>query len=92
MVLWVSGHKGILGSELADAEAKTTANTTTDPLPRPIAISLICRTTIYPPPPDCNAIYNLAYAVLLAHFRAGHTPLLKAHANVFDPSAAPLYE
>ncbi len=29
-------------------------------------------------------------AVLLARLRAGHTPLLKAYANLLDPSADPL--
>ncbi len=38
---------------------------------------------------DCMAISNRANAVLLARLRAGHTPLLKAYANVLDPSAGP---
>ncbi len=33
---------------------------------------------------------NQADAVLLARLRAGHTPLLKAYANLLDPSADPL--
>ncbi len=36
------------------------------------------------------ATSNRADAVLLAHPRAGHTPLLKAYANLLDPSADPL--
>ncbi len=47
------GHKGILGNELADTEAKAAASTTSDP-PRPIsyasARSLIRRTLTDPPP------------------------------------------
>ncbi len=33
---------------------------------------------------------NRRDAVLLALIRAGHTPLLKAYANLLDPSADPL--
>ncbi len=33
------------------------------------------------------AISNRADAVLLVHIRAGHIPLLKAFANLLDPSA-----
>ncbi len=39
---------------------------------------------------DCMATSHRADAVLLAHLRAGHTPLLKAYANLLDPSADPL--
>ncbi len=39
---------------------------------------------------DCMATSNRADAVLLACLRAGHTPLLKAYANLLDPSADPL--
>ncbi len=35
---------------------------------------------------DCMAIGNRADAVLLARLRAGHTPLLKAYANLLDLS------
>ncbi len=33
------------------------------------------------------ATSSRAYAVFLAHLRAGHTPLLKVYANLLDPSA-----
>ncbi len=36
------------------------------------------------------AINNRVDVFLLAHLRAGHTPLLKAYANFLDPSADPL--
>ncbi len=36
------------------------------------------------------ATSNRADAVLLARLRAGHTPLLKAYADLLDPSADPL--
>ncbi len=36
------------------------------------------------------ATSSRADAVLLARLRAGHTPLLKAYANLLDPSADPL--
>ncbi len=39
---------------------------------------------------DCTATSSRADAVLLARLRAGHTPLLKAYANLLDPSADPL--
>ncbi len=39
---------------------------------------------------DCMATTNRADAILLARLRAGHTPLMKAYANLFDPSADPL--
>ncbi len=39
---------------------------------------------------DCKAISNRADAILLARLRAGHTSLLKAYANLLDPSADPL--
>ncbi len=38
---------------------------------------------------DCMVTSNRADAVLLARPRAGHTPLLKAYANLLDPSADP---
>ncbi len=37
------------------------------------------------------AINNRVDAVPLVRLRAGHTPLLKAYANLLDPSAAPHY-
>ncbi len=40
---------------------------------------------------ECMATSNRADAVLLARLRAGHTPLLKADANLLDPSADPLH-
>ncbi len=40
---------------------------------------------------DCTATSNRADAVLLARLRSGHTQLLKAYANLLDPSADPLY-
>ncbi len=39
---------------------------------------------------DYKAISNRADAILLARLRAGHTPLLKAYANLLDSSADPL--
>ncbi len=69
------------------------------------ARSLIRRTFTDPPPTnpktvevyggfswskDCMATSNRADAVLLARLRAGFTPLLKAYANLLDPSADPL--
>ncbi len=39
---------------------------------------------------DCMANCNRADAVLIARLRAGHTPLLKAYANLLDSSADPL--
>ncbi len=69
------------------------------------ARSLIRRTLIDPPPAtsrtaevyggfswskDCMATSNRADAVLLARLRTGHTPLLKAYANLLDPFADPL--
>ncbi len=67
--------------------------------------SLIRRTLTDPPPTnlrtvevsggffwsmDCMATSNRVGAVLLVRLRAGHTPLLKAYANLLDPSADPL--
>ncbi len=67
--------------------------------------SLIRRMLIDPPPTnsrtaevyrgfcwskECMVTSNRADAVLLARLQAGHTPLLKAHANLLDPSADPL--
>ncbi len=39
---------------------------------------------------NCMATTNRATAALLTRLRAGHTPLLKAYANLLDPSADPL--
>ncbi len=39
---------------------------------------------------DCVAINNQAGAILFARLGAGHTPLLKAYANLLDLSADPL--
>ncbi len=39
---------------------------------------------------DCTATSNRADAVLLVRLRSGHIPLLKAYANLLDPSADPL--
>ncbi len=39
---------------------------------------------------DYKVISNRADAILLALLRAGHTPPLKAYANLLDPSAGPL--
>ncbi len=39
---------------------------------------------------DCMVTSNRADAVLLACLRAGYTSLLKAYANLLDPSADPL--
>ncbi len=39
---------------------------------------------------DCMVTSSRANAVLLVRLRAGHTPLLKAYANLLDPSADPL--
>ncbi len=38
---------------------------------------------------DCVATSNRADAVLLAHLRAGHTPLLKAYHHLLVPAADP---
>ncbi len=69
------------------------------------ARSLIRRTLTNPPPTnsrtaevyggfswskDCTPTSNRVDAVLLARLQAGHTPLLKAYANLLDPSADPL--
>ncbi len=35
---------------------------------------------------DCIATSSYAGVVLLARLRTGHTPLLKAYANLLDPS------
>ncbi len=85
------------------AAGYTIATTTISNHPRPIsyafARSLVRRTLTDPPPANsrtaemcgpfswskgCKAIYNRADAVLLAN------PLLKAYANLLDPSADPL--
>ncbi len=39
---------------------------------------------------DCNAISNRAAMVLPVSLRAGHRSLLRAYANLLDPSADPL--
>ncbi len=39
---------------------------------------------------DCMTTSNRADAVLLARLRAGRTPLVKAYANLLDPSVDPM--
>ncbi len=87
----------------AKAAAKTTSDLPR-PIFRTSAISLI-RTPLIDPPQansqaaevyggftwskDCMAISNRADAALFARIRGGHTPLLKAYANLLDPSVDP---
>ncbi len=94
-----------LADTAAKAAALTTSDPPR-PISYASARSLIHRTLIDPPPTnsrtvvayggfswpkDCMATSNRADVVLLARLRAGHTPLLKAYANLLDPSADPLY-
>ncbi len=88
----------------AKAAALTTSDPPR-PISYASARSLIRRTLTDPPPTnsrtaevyggfswskDCIATSNRADAVILARLRAGHTPLLKAYANLLGPSADPL--
>ncbi len=93
-----------LADSAAKAAALTTSDPPR-PISYASARSLIHKTLIDPPPTnsrtakvyggfswskDCMATSNRANAVLLARLRAGHTPLLKAYANLLDPSTNPL--
>ncbi len=92
-------------SDSAAKAAALTTNDPPRPISYASARSLIRRTLTNPPPTnsrtaevysglswskDCMATSNRSDAGLLARLRAGHTPLLKAYANLLDPSADPL--
>ncbi len=85
--------------------ATTTTSDPPMPISYAYARSLIRRTLIDPPPTnsrtaevydgfswskDYTVATKLADAVHLVCLRAGHAPLLKAYANLLDPSADPL--
>ncbi len=89
--------------ELAKAAA-TATDTPPRPISFATANALIRRTVTDPSPnkprtamvyehfawkADCIATSNRAVTVLLAHLRAGRTPLLKAYAHLLDPAADP---
>ncbi len=89
-------------TETAAKAAASTTSDPPRPISYASTRSLIRRTLIDPPPAnsrtaevyggfawpkDCMATTNRADAVLLARLRAGHTPLLKAYANLVNPSA-----
>ncbi len=92
-------------ADTAAKAAALTNNDPPRPMSYASVRSLIRRTFTDPPPTnprtvevycgfswskDCTATSNRADASLLARLRAGHTPLLKAYANLLDPSADPL--
>ncbi len=61
--------------------------TVTDPSPNRPRTAMVYEH--FPWKADCIATSNRADAVLLARLRAGHTPLLKAYAHLWDPAADP---
>ncbi len=95
-----AGHKGIPGNELTGTAAASSTSDPPRPISYASARSLIHRTLIDPPPAnprtaeayggfswskDYMVTTTRAEAALLARLRAGHTPLLKAYANLLDP-------
>ncbi len=65
-----------------------TRRTLTHPLPAYTWTAEVCGN--FPWSKDCKAVSNPADAIHLARIRGGHTPLLKAYANLLESSADPL--
>ncbi len=94
-ILRVPSHKGMHSYELAGTEAKKVAATTSNPSPtHPRDSSSIEHSQIHHQVSwfkDSKVLGSRTDTVLLACLQADHTPLLQAYANLFYPSADPLW-